>query len=76
MLALRLALAGRGARAVAERPGRGRRGTFRWPETGAGGLERVPFGRGPGAGGPRGQLAARYRLAGVFLILGDRTRSA
>jgi type II secretion system protein C len=71
LLALRLALAGRGARAVAERPAAVVAEPFRWPELGAGAWNVFRSGAAPAPAAPAGQLAARYRLAGVFLILGD-----
>ena len=71
LLALRLALAGRGARAVAERPAAVVAEPFRWPELAAGAWNVFRSGAAPAPAAPAGQLAARYRLAGVFLILGD-----
>ena len=71
LLALRLALAGRGARAVAERPAAVVAEPFRWPELAAGVWNVFRSGAAPAPAAPAGQLAARYRLAGVFLILGD-----
>ena len=71
LLALRLALAGRGARAVAERPAAVVAEPFRWPELAAGAWNVFRSGAAPAPAAPAGQLAARYRLAGVFLLLGD-----
>ncbi|HRT06274.1 MAG TPA: hypothetical protein P5204_11315 [Kiritimatiellia bacterium] len=78
LLALRLALAGRHARGAAEPAGP--RGAvadpFRWPELAAGAWNVFRSGAAPAPAAPAGQLAARYRLAGVFLILGDPDASA
>lgn len=73
LLALRLALAGRHARGADETPWpRGVVATpFRWPELGAGAWNVFRSGAAPAPAAPAGQLAARYRLAGVFLILSD-----
>ena len=76
LLALRLALAGRGARAVAERPAAVVAEPFRWPELAAGAWNVFRSGAAPAPASPAGQLAARYRLAGVFLVLGDPDASA
>ena len=44
---------------------------FRWPELGAGAWNAFRSGAAPAPPAPAGLLAARYRLAGVFLILTD-----
>ena len=78
LLALRLALAGRNARGSDEpsRPRGDLAEPFRWPELAAGAWNVFRSGAAPAAAAPAGQLAARYRLAGVFLILGDPDASA
>ena len=78
LLGLRLAFAGRNARG-ADEPSRARAAAaepFRWPELAAGAWNVFRSGAAPAPASPAGQLAARYRLAGVFLILGDPDASA
>ena len=78
LLGLRLAFAGRNARG-ADEPSRARGAAaepFRWPELAAGAWNVFRSGAAPAPASPAGQLAARYRLAGVFLILGDPDASA
>lgn len=73
LLALRLAFAGRNARAPGERSGSRTAVAepFRWPELAASAWNVFRSGAAPAPAAPAGQLAARYRLAGVFLLLGD-----
>ena len=78
LLALRLAFAWRSAGASGEllpAPGVAAE-PFRWPELAAGVWNVFRSGAAPAAPAPAGQLAARYRLAGVFLILTDPGASA
>ncbi|MGD9611750.1 MAG: hypothetical protein AB7V22_02490 [Kiritimatiellia bacterium] len=73
LLALRLAFAGRSAGASGAPPPASAAVAepFRWPELAAGVWNVFRSGAAPAAPAPAGQLAARYRLAGVFLMLTD-----